>query len=1096
MLGKQAAQNANGIMRKVITKLAFLSAALVTGIAGAQTEPARENAGKPDDPNGVLQEPIPDKLVVLTFDDGCASGYTVVAPILKSLGFNGTFYVCDFDSFKTRKDWYLTWRQMKAMAEEGFEIGNHTVGHWGGLGHFLDMEDELLANHVPKPTTVCWPVYDVNWSICPALTTNGYTFGRGGHERPYRPTVDNPFDVPSFSITDGLPIENFIKHVQQACQGRVVVLTFHGVPDMEHPPVSLAPATFKAMMQYLKDNHYQGLALRDMAKYIDVAKAANLPRTANDAKGAPSYLSIKDDKPFVAVGGNDIRSFNFPGLPPARISKTTISVTVPYVTDVSALAPKITASAGATIAPASGTSRDFTQPQTYTVTAPDGSTKTYSVTVSKSPVSRAKDMLTFTLPGVFSNAVSGNRVCVPVPATTDVSTLAPTFTLSPLATAVPPSGTARDFTKPQNYTITAQDGPSHVCTVTVVKSGKPNAFTWSKAGGGDWSDGAKWSDNLESSSAPNATGQSDYILNFNQTGAVTNDLNAGFLLNQLVLGDRCGGMIVRGNGLTFTKESAADILPVIHAGKCQRVDINVPINLMEDLTVNTSPDKDPNCFISFNGVISGPRALVLKSSGDPNVAGINFHDVHFGILQINHANNYRGGTFINGGKINVRKADGLGTGAVTVDNFGTLSCESTLANAVVINQGTLFHCSLSGPVKLNGIASFIGNCTISGGMSGSGGFTMFGINGTYLSMVPGGTVTLLGTNTYTGPTTVFPGTLIVKKAAGLYNGDAAKWTPENITVHKSATLRLNVGGPGEFTGGQVGTLMGNLTGVINQNGLRGGSFLTLDTANATEPVTVSANLTDSNGPGGGAFLFRKCGSGAMRLSGDNTYTGQTLLESGTLIVSSLNSFTKGKGRASSSLGAPTDIEAGEIVIGHEGKDGDCMLIYAGTGETSDRVMNLAGKKSTVTFDQSGTGLLKLTSDFIICGFGHSKTVALKGDTAGSGEIAGNIFNPHDRAGKATTAVTKSGSGTWTLSGANTYTGPTTVNQGTLVLAHARSLGDKTEVSISDGATLNLNFKGEIRIRKLIFDGKPQPAGAYSATSTPRFIKGTGILRNE
>ena len=152
---------------------------------------------------------------------------------------------------------------------------------------------------------------------------------------------------------------------------------------------------------------------------------------------------------------------------------------------------------------------------------------------------------------------------------------------------------------------------------------------------------------------------------------------------------------------------------------------------------------------------------------------------------------------------------------------------------MVINQGTLFHCTLSGPITLNGIASFIGNCTISGGMSGTGGFTMLGNNGTYLNMVPGGTVTLHGTNTYTGPTTVFPGTLIVKKAAGLYNGDAAKWTPANITIHKAATLRLNVGGPGEFTGEHVGTLLGNLTRSVNDNGLMGGSFLSLDTANAT-----------------------------------------------------------------------------------------------------------------------------------------------------------------------------------------------------------------------------------------------------------------------
>jgi autotransporter-associated beta strand protein len=149
--------------------------------------------------------------------------------------------------------------------------------------------------------------------------------------------------------------------------------------------------------------------------------------------------------------------------------------------------------------------------------------------------------------------------------------------------------------------------------------------------------------------------------------------------------------------------------------------------------VKTSSDKDPNCFISFNEVISGPRALILQSSGDPNVAGINFHDVHFGILQINNANTYSGGTFINGGKINVRKTGGLGTGTVTLDKFGTLSTDANLANPVVINQGTLFHCTLSGPITLNGIAGFISHCSISGGMSGAGGFTMYGANGSHRS---------------------------------------------------------------------------------------------------------------------------------------------------------------------------------------------------------------------------------------------------------------------------------------------------------------------------------------------------------------------------
>ena len=1072
------------------SKLHFLALFALPAFAGGQ------QAVDPD-PNGVLLKPIPDKLIVLTFDDGPASHATVVAPILKAHGFGGSIYVCNFDSFKTRKDWYQTYRQMNAMHADGLEIGNHTYGHGGGLENYLRMEDEVMANGGPKMTTVCWPIYQVVWPIIPGLIANGYTFGRGGHERPYRPTVDNPFDVPSFSVTDGLSMENFVKKVQQACQGRVVVLTFHGVPDMEHPPVSLEPATFKVMMQYLKDNNYQCIALRDMAKYIDVAKAAKLPNTAKDAKDAPPVASIKDDKPYVPGPGQDIREFGFPGLPPAHVSKTGIRVTVPSGTDVTALAPKIKVSDDATIVPAADTSRDFSKPQTYTVTGRDGSTKSYVVTVNVTPASQAKDLLGFTLPGSRAAAISRNRIAAYVPAATAVTALAPTFTVSPFATAVPASGTVRDFTKPQTYTITAQDKTTQTVTVAVVKTDKTNSFAWNKAEAGNWSEAARWANDSASGVVPAMTGQADYILSFNQGGAcpVKNDLKAGFLLNQLVLGDRAGGLVVSGNALTFTKEPVNNIPPMIHAGKCQKVDINLPLTLQDDLTVNTSQEKDPNCFISFNDVISGPRGLVLNSSGDPNVAGINFHDVHFGILQINNSNTYGGGTLISGGKINVRKADGLGTGTVTLDKFGTLSCDANLTNPVVINQGTLFNCTLGGPVMLKGIAGFISNCTVSGDMSGPGGFTMFGRNGTYLNMTPGGTVTLSGTNTYTGPTTIFPSTLVVKKAAALYNGDATKWTPANITIHKAATLRLSVGGPGEFSGEQVGALLGNLTRAVNDNGLKGGAFVSLDTANATQPVIISASVADSKGPGGGSFLFRKCGAGAMQLSGTNTYTGQTILESGTLSVASLNSYTKGKGKPSSSLGAPQDIEAGEIVIGEEGKDGDCALIYTGTGESSDRVMNLAGKNATVTFDQSGTGLLKLTSNLLISGYGASKTIALKGDTAGSGEFAGAIADPHDRAGKATTSVNKSGKGIWTLSGTNKYSGPTKVTQGTLTLVTARSLGDKTEVDISEGAMLQLDFKGEMRVGKLSFDGKTQPPGTYDAKSAPKFIKGSGVLRN-
>ena len=68
--------------------------------------------------------------------------------------------------------------------------------------------------------------------------------------------------------------------MRQANNGKVAVIIYHGVPDIEHPAVSLDPAIFKLQMQYLKDNNYKVIALRDLAQYIDPAKAAQPPPTS------------------------------------------------------------------------------------------------------------------------------------------------------------------------------------------------------------------------------------------------------------------------------------------------------------------------------------------------------------------------------------------------------------------------------------------------------------------------------------------------------------------------------------------------------------------------------------------------------------------------------------------------------------------------------------------------------------------------------------------------------------------------------------------------------------------------------------------------
>ena len=92
-------------------------------------------------------------------------------------------------------------------------------------------------------------------------------------------------------------------------------------------------------------------------------------------------------------------------------------------------------------------------------------------------LSSAKDILTFDFPGQPAATISGTNISVTVPYGTSVTALAPTFTLSPLATASPVSGTARNFATAQTYTITAQDLTTQVFTVTVTVAPSPFS-TW------------------------------------------------------------------------------------------------------------------------------------------------------------------------------------------------------------------------------------------------------------------------------------------------------------------------------------------------------------------------------------------------------------------------------------------------------------------------------------------------------------------------------------------------------------------------------------------------------------------------------------------
>lgn len=126
----------------------------------------------------------------------------------------------------------------------------------------------------------------------------------------------------------------------------------------------------------------------------------------------------------------------------------------------------------------------------------------------------------------------------------------------------------------------------------------------------------------------------------------------------------------------------------------------------------------------------------------------------------------------------------------------------------------------------------------------------------------------------------------------------------------------------------------------------------------------------------------------------------------------------------------------------------------------------------------------------------TKVWTLQGSTTGIGEIAGAIVD--NLTGTNTTGVTKAGTGTWTLSGVNTYTGPTTVNAGTLSLA-GTSGSIASSVTINGGTFLLDNLVGANNGNRLADAGTITLAAggtldfSNDAAAATNYSETTGVL---
>jgi len=459
-------------------------------------------------------------------------------------------------------------------------------------------------------------------------------------------------------------------------------------------------------------------------------------------------------------------------------------------------------------------------------------------------------------------------------------------------------------------------------------------------------------------------------------------------------------------------------------------------------------------FASTNGgaVTLGANMLTIDGSGTTSIAGVigsttagnGITKNGTGTLAMTGTNTFDGGIIMNTGILSLGSNAAIGTGVLTI-NGGTI--DVTAARTTTNNNaqnwngnftftGTFNWDTGTGAVTMNASRTV----TVSAGDLGVGGAIGDSGSGFSLTKTGAGTLTLSGANTYTGATTVSSGTLMFAQQVALYNNSTASWTSGNFVVESGATAAFDVGGAGEFTSSDIDILKALGTG---SGGFKNGSNLGLDTTDVN--FSYASNISNPNG-GSNALGLTKLGTGILTLSGTNSYTGGTSVTAGVL------SFANTAAQPSS----------GTVTVGA----GATLALGVGGG----------GFFSAANVDSLWANTLTNVS---------MDAASLVGVDTTAGNFTYNTA-------QSTRGLVKIGANTLTLGGANTYTGGTTINAGTLKSGASNVLADTGAVNVnantaSTTAILNLNNFNDT-IGTLTIGGVGGTASSINQIST-----GTGTL---
>jgi autotransporter-associated beta strand protein len=468
--------------------------------------------------------------------------------------------------------------------------------------------------------------------------------------------------------------------------------------------------------------------------------------------------------------------------------------------------------------------------------------------------------------------------------------------------------------------------------------------------------------------------------------------------------------------------------------------------------------------VTFGSSIAGSNTAGLVKAGN-------------GSLTLGANNSYAGGTTVSGGTLVAASNSALGSGPVVLSpssgaatlaftsvqpSIGSLTSGGSGSSAVVLGNATV----PPSPTLLT-VGADNTSTTFSGAISDLISTTPAAVG--FLTKVGSGTLLLTGVNTYSGTTTVAAGALSVAGTASLpgYN------LPDKIGVAGGAVLAVQLGnGTTGWSNAQIASLLADV------NWANSTAAFGIDTTSGG--ATYSGSIANPVG-------LTKLGPNVLVLTGNNTCSGATTVSGGTLSIG--DGSTPGAGLASPSAGvgsgAALEFNLPDALTYGGTIGGAGQVLKAGAGQLTLSGNNSYSGGTTLTagtLRTAGPAALAAASSLLLSGGtldlgGNSFTpsgasIVFAGGVAQNGSLsyAGTYSAVPNNGTTATVSanlggaagLSMTGSGTLLLSGANLYSGGTTIASGTLEAATAASLpgyGAANAVHVAGGAVLAVQTSG-------------------------------------